>query len=280
MYRLSHQTTQIDPSIAFVAREDADTSTNVVRSVASALAENRLTVAFQPVVSARNTKIPAFHECLVRIRERNGEVTPAARFMPHVEGSDIGRLVDRAVLRKAVEVLKDTQRVRLSINLSANGVGDMDWLAILETACAAAPQCGEFLIIEITESAILNLTPEKFAFLNRLRDLGCSIALDDFGAGHTSIGQLGKFRFDFLKIDGSYIRDILENEDHQFLLRSMVSIARHFEMVSVAEMVEDQEAADLLTDMGIDCLQGYAFGKPSLTPEFLGKPDSKVAWSI
>ena len=280
MYNLSRQTKQDNTNIAFVPKTEHNPSADILRSVASALAENRLAVAFQPVVSARNSKIPAFHECLVRIKERNGELIPAARFMPQVENSDLGRLVDRAVLRKAIEILADTQRVRLSINLSANGIGDMEWLNILQTACQDAPQCGEFLIVEITESAILNLTPEKFAFLNALRDLGCSIALDDFGAGHTSIGQLGKFRFDFLKIDGSYIQDILENEDHQFLIRSMVSIARHFEMVSVAEMVENADVAELLTSMGIDCLQGYAFGKPSLTPDFLNRPGNEVAWSL
>lgn len=280
MYRLSRLTRQADPSIAIVAGKDTEHTTDVLRSVASALAENRLTIAFQPVVSAKNSKIPAFHECLVRIQERNGDITPAARFMPTVENSDIGRLVDRAVLRQALDVLKDTQRVRLSVNLSANGIGDQAWLDILKEACATAPQCGEFLIVEITESSVLSFTPEQFAFLNELRDLGCSIALDDFGAGHTSIGQLSKFRFDFLKIDGSYVQDILENEDNQFLLRSMVSIARHFEMVSVAEMVEDQDTADLLGQMGIDCLQGYAFGKATLTPDFLDQPASPIAWSL
>ena len=280
MYRLSRLTKQANPNIAVVAGKDAGVTSDVLRSVASALAENRLTVAFQPVVSAKNSKIPAFHECLVRIRERNGEITPAARFMPEVEQSDLGRLVDRAVLRKALAILQDTQRVRLSVNLSANGIGDTEWLEILKDACEIAPQCGEFLIVEITESAILNLSPEKFAFLNQIRDLGCSIALDDFGAGHTSIGQLGKFRFDFLKIDGSYVQDILDNQDHQFLLRSMVSIARHFEMVSVAEMVETPEAGELLSEMGIDCLQGYALGKPSLTPDWLNRPKAPAAWSL
>lgn len=280
MYRLSRLTKHADPNIAIVAGKESRPSTAIVRSVSSALAENRLTIAFQPVVSARNSKIPAFHECLVRIRERNGDITPASRFMPEVEQSDIGRLVDRAVLRKAVGILMDARPVRLSINLSANGIGDQVWLKILEDACKDSPQCAEFLIVEITESALLSLTPEKFAFLNTLRDLGCSIALDDFGAGHTSIGHLSKFRFDFLKIDGSYIQGILENQDNQFLLRSMVSIARHFDMVSVAEMVEDEETAELLAKMGIDCLQGYVFGKPTLTPKWLDRPEAPTAWSL
>lgn len=280
MYRLSRFSTQAEPAIPTVFEQETPEASDIIRTVASALAENRLTLAFQPVVSAKNPKIPAFHECLVRIRQRDGSILPAARFMKVAEASDIGRLVDRAVLRQAMDILKDTQRVRLSVNLSANGLGDQEWLNILKEACQDAPQCGEFLIVEITENAIFDLTPEKLAFLGELRDLGCSIALDDFGAGHTSIGHLGKIRFDFLKIDGSYVRDVLTNQDNQFLIRSMVSIARHFDMVSVAEMVDSQEAADLLNDMGIDCLQGFEFGKPTLTPAWLEDRTSPVAWSL
>ncbi len=280
MYRLSRFSTLPEPSIPVIfEEEDCDTQA-IIRSVASALAENRLAVAFQPVVNAKNSKIPAFHECLVRIQERNGSVTPAARFMSAVENSDIGRLVDRAVLRKALDILKNNHCVRLSVNLSANGIGDMEWLNILKTACREAPQCGDFLIVEITESAVLSMTPEMFEFLNELRDLGCSIALDDFGAGHTSIGQLTKLRFDFLKIDGSFIQNIMHNEDNQFLLRSMVSIADHFDMVSVAEMVDSPEAAELLAEIGIDCLQGFHFGKPDLNPEWLDKSDDQIAWTL
>jgi len=280
MFRLNRSPKAPKPEINAHEIEPARDGRETIKSVAAALAENRITIAFQPVVNAKNFKIPAFQECLIRLIERNGSITPAASFMDIVEHSDLGRMVDRAVLRQVVNVLKSTQRVRLSVNLSANGVGDPEWLNILSEACIEHPQCGELLVVEITETAILNLSPEKLSFLNELRKLGCSIAIDDFGAGHTSIGQLGKFRFDFLKIDGSYIQDIENNQDHQFLISSMISIARHFEMVSIAEMVESEEAAQILTDLGVDCLQGYEFGKPELAPKWLTQSDNPSAWRV
>lgn len=280
MYRLSRFSNLPEPSTSALLQEEDSDKKAIVRSVASALAENRIAVAFQPVVNSQNTKLQAFHECLVRIKEPNGTITPAAKFMPAIEDSDLGRMIDRTVLRQVVEVLKNNHCVRLSINLSANGIGDQEWLKILKAACQEAPQCGDFLIVEITESAMLTLDEEKFRFLNELRELGCSLALDDFGAGHTSIGQLTKLRFDFLKIDGSFTKNLANSEDNQFLLRSMVSIAEHFEMVSVAEMVDSPEAVEFLSEIGIDCLQGYLFGKPETEPNWLGDNGSQIAWSL
>ena len=280
MHRLSSFSTRPEPVIPFIGQNQTEDREKTIRNVASALAENRLTVAYQTVVTAKNTSLPAFCECLVRIKERDGSITPASRFMPAAEHSDIGRIVDRAVLRTALETLSTCDRVRLSVNLSANGVGDPVWLSILQEACRDDPRCGEFLIVEITETAMLDPSPEKFAFLDALRDLGCSIALDDFGAGHSSISQLSRFRFDFLKIDGSFAHDIETNEDNQFLYYSMVNIARHFDMVTVAEMVDSKEAAETLSDIGIDCLQGYHFGKPELAPGWLDENTGPAAWSL
>lgn len=239
---------------------------DVRRMVSSAIAENRLRCAFQPIVSAARPKVVSFYECLARIVERNGDIVPAGRFIPGVENSDIGRLVDRAVLREALSVLANNRRVRLSVNLSAKGIGDQGWLDILHQADEATPGICDFLIVEVTETALLSISPEVITFLDSMRKLGCSVALDDFGAGHTSISHLTKFRFDFLKIDGSFIAGLADNKDNQFLVRSMVSIARHFEMVCVAEMVGSDQDADILRQMGVDCLQGYHFGMPEMDP--------------
>ncbi len=236
-----------------------------LRLVSAALAENRLHCAYQPIVTTVRPGVVAFYECLARIVDRNGDVIPAGRFMPAVEGEEIGRLVDRAILREAITVLETQHRVRLSVNLSANGLCDKAWLAILKDANARTPGICDFLIIEITESAFMELSPEVLAFLEDVRRLGCSIAIDDFGAGHTSIAHLSKFRFDFLKIDGSFVTGLSQNTDNQFLIKSMVSIARHFEMVCVAEMVDSDRDIEILRSFGVDCLQGFHLGMPDMT---------------
>ena len=199
---------------------------------------------------------------------QDGETVPAGLFMPEIEGTDLGRLVDRQVLRLALKTLRETPRLRLSVNISACGVGDQEWLQILKDADEETPGITDFLIVEITETSALTLDSDALAFLYEVRRLGCSVALDDFGAGHAKIQQLGKFRFDFLKVDMSLCQGAAEDSRIRQQLRSILQIVRHFDMVSVAEGVETEEDAKALTSLGFDCLQGY----------YCGRPASHVSW--
>jgi len=178
--------------------------------------------------------------------------------------------LDVAALRNAISVIADQRNSRIAVNLSAASIGDYAWLDILRAAYDRDPICGEFLIVEITESAFLELSASNLEFLYEIRRFGASIAIDDFGAGHTSIGHLGKFRFDFLKIDKSFVKDFQTNEGAGYLIQSMINIARHFEMVSIIEGVEDHVIGLRLAEMGADCLQGYAYGRPAFREDWNG----------
>ena len=101
---------------------------------------------------------------------------------------------------------------------------------------------------------------------------GVSFALDDFGAGYTSLKQLKDFTFDILKIDGSYVRGVDTDTDGQILLEAIVNLARRFDMLCVAERVENQGEQDYLTRIGVDCLQGFHFAAPTLHPEWRNEP--------
>lgn len=243
---------------------------HALRIFGQALAQNRLEFAYQPVVSARNAATVAYYESLARIRMDDGEVISAATFVPDLEHHDICRLLDVAALRNAVSVIADQRNSRIAVNLSAASIGDQSWLDILRAACDRDPICGDFLIVEITESAFLDLSSSNLEFLYEIRKLGASIAIDDFGAGHTSIGHLGKFRFDFLKIDKSFLKDFEKNEGARYLIQSMINIARHFEMVSIIEGVEEHVIGLQLAEMGADCLQGYAYGRPAFREDWNG----------
>jgi EAL domain-containing protein (putative c-di-GMP-specific phosphodiesterase class I) len=252
----SLRTTEIDTSVS--------QSQIKIRQVGEAIAHNLLRISLQPVVMASDPTRIAFCECLARIQNKDGEILTADTFIDFIEQHDLSRVVDRAITRKAVRYLNDNPKQRISINLSAKNIGDQIWLQILRDACEENPTIGELLIIEITESTFLNLGPKAIDFLYNIRALGCSIAIDDFGAGHTSIRQLGKFRFDFLKIDKSFMADFAENNTSRYLISSMINIAKHFDMVSIVEGVENAADREALCDMGADCLQGYAFGRPEL----------------
>ena len=128
---------------------------------------------------------------------------------------------------------------------------------------------GERLILEITESSAMQAPEIVVDFMEDLQMRGICFALDDFGAGHTAIRYFKDFFFDVLKIDGQFIRGIANDPDNRALTAALLSIARHFDMKTVAECIENPEDAAVLSEMGVDCLQGYYFAAPTTRPSWL-----------
>ncbi|MGB7240535.1 MAG: EAL domain-containing protein, partial [Sulfitobacter sp.] len=156
--------------------------------------------------------------------------------------------------------------IRLSINMSARSIGYARWKSTLKRWIKRDPTIGERLILEITESSVMTVPELVTDFMDRLQSDGICFAMDDFGAGHTAIRYFKDFYFDVLKIDGQFIKGIAQNPDNQVLTAALVSIAQHFDMLTVAEFVENQDDADTLVRLGVDCLQGYHFGAPTIKP--------------
>lgn len=231
--------------------------------VREALDERRGILAFQPVVQARMPKRAAFYEGLIRIVDHSGRIIPAGDFMDAVETNELGRRIDCLALEMGLATLAAEPSIRLSINMSARSIGYPEWLATLERGLRNAPDVGERLILEITESSAMLMPDLVTVFMQDMQERGICFALDDFGAGYTAFRYLKDFYFDIVKIDGTFIRDIAHMPDNQVLVQALVSIARHFDMFTVAESVETQEDARVLVDMGVDCLQGYYYGAPS-----------------
>jgi len=153
--------------------------------------------------------------------------------------------------------------------MSARSIGYGPWLRILKKRLSNDPTIAERLILEITESSAM-LVPELVTgFMTELQRKGIGFALDDFGAGYTSFRFLKDFYFDILKIDGQFIRGVARDPDNQVLTAALLSIGQQFDMVTVAESVEKPEDAAYLTALGIDCLQGYYFGAPTVHPPWL-----------
>ncbi len=238
---------------------------------------DHLTMAYQPVVRGEGGKIISFHECLARIRTPEGKVLTAASFMPAIERLGLAAMVDRQVLGLACDALANYPLARFSINIFPQTMQDLEWLKILEDRLADDATLAERLIIEVTEtSALLDLKRTR-AFMDRLRRYGASFAIDDFGAGHTSLGYLRDLRFDMLKIDGSFVRNVDRNPDSAFLIDTLVHVARRFDMMSVAESVQTPAEARCLNDLGVEYFQGFQFGSPSLMLEPTPSPMTMVA---
>lgn len=231
--------------------------------VASALVDDRITLFFQPIVRAGSDNLVAFYEGLARIKMPSGQIISAGQFMPFVENTPLGIEVDRRVLQLGLISLDNNPDIRLSINISVSTMSDPVWLEIINGAPLNA--C-ERLIIEITEHAAMSNVDHTTAFMHHVRKKGCSIAMDDFGAGATSFRYFKDFLFDFVKIDGLFIRDLAYDKGNQVLVKALINISKHYDMVTVAEFVETSGEAGMATKLGVDCLQGYLIGEPTPKP--------------
>lgn len=241
-------------------------------AVSAAVEKGSAVLAFQPIVQAQRTKNPAFYEGLIRIIDDSGRLVPLRDFMPHAEVTELGRKIDCLSLSMGLRTLAEDPGLRLSINMSARSILYPDWIGTLRRGIADDPMLGERLILEITESSAMGMPNEVQAFMAEVQGYGISLALDDFGAGYTSFRYLRDFCFDMIKIDGQFIREIAAKPDNQVLTRALQSIAHHFDMFTVAESVETAEEAAFLIDIGIDCLQGYYFGAPTIAPPWKKPP--------
>jgi len=249
-------------SLAALTASRIESRARIRFAVGQALAQRRMLFHFQPVVRSDRPDFPAFYEMLARLKLPDGQILPAGAFLPVVEDSELGRAIDRLALSEALRLLAGNPALRLSVNMSPLSMGDAEWLDILD--CAAATDrsaCGR-LIIEITETAAVQNSAQTMDFMDHVRRIGCAFALDDFGAGATGFRSFRDFRFDMVKIDGSFIQGVSRERDSQVLVECLMAVARHFEMFTVAERVEDPADAEWLRGMGVDCLQGYLFGKP------------------
>lgn len=239
-----------------------------VEMVRGALEAGKARLAFQPVVSTHSSGRVAFYEGLIRMIDPQDRVIPAGDFMDKVEDMELGRLIDCRALSLGLRALKHNPGLRLSINMSARSIGYPKWMSILQKHIRNHPDAVERLILEITESSAMTMPELVVSFMDELQACGVTFALDDFGAGFTAFRHLRDFSFDIMKLDGQFIRGVSHDPDNQVLLGALISVAHHFDMLSVAESVETAADAEWLSRAGIDCLQGYLYGAPQIKPKW------------
>ncbi|MGM0559542.1 MAG: putative bifunctional diguanylate cyclase/phosphodiesterase [Pseudomonadota bacterium] len=236
-------------------------------AVKNALTDGRLCLAYQPVVDAR-THAVRFHECLARLQDAEGNLIPAAKFIPAVEQLGLMRLLDLHVLNLVLSDLERHPSITLALNISGLTAGDHDWLRTLVRRLKSRPQVARRLIVEITETAALLDVDETACFVAQVRELGSRVALDDFGAGFSTFNHLKALTVDLVKIDRSFIRDISRSPENQLFLRNLLSLARAFKLETLAEGAERGEEAAYLAREGLDMIQGYYFGMPEVAPNW------------
>jgi diguanylate cyclase (GGDEF)-like protein len=241
---------------------------SIADEVISALEENRMLLALQPIVDTK-TRMPAFYECLLRMEKPDGTIVSAGEFIPLAEQLGLSRFIDRRALELAVAFAKQHPTIRLSLNVSSLTCSDHEWLVALHRLTGGRRQITERLTIELTETAAIHDIDVSIAFVDTLKELGCKVAIDDFGAGYTSFKNLKTLNVDMVKIDGSFIRNLAAEPDNQVFIKTLVEIAETFNLETVAEWVGDENTAQMLAKAGISHQQGFHFGRPILASQFV-----------
>jgi diguanylate cyclase (GGDEF)-like protein/PAS domain S-box-containing protein len=239
-----------------------------------ALEEDRLRLAYQPIVEAGSGEI-RYHEGLLRMVLPDGRVAAAGEFITVAERVGLIRAIDRGVMELAVAELIAYPEVRLSINLSGLTATDGAWLDALSRELRDRRDVAERLIVEITETAAMHDLTQIAEMVDAVRALGCKVALDDFGAGFTTFRHLRSLTIDIVKIDRSFVSGAWRSEESRVFLQTLLGLAKTFGMEVVAEGVEDAEDEEFLIAEGFDCLQGWHIGRPQLEPAWRLAPQDQ-----
>jgi len=240
----------------------------IADEVVAALNDNRLLFAYQPIIDAKTRK-PVHYECLLRMIRLDGSIATAGQFIPAAEQLGLARLVDRHALEMAVAQLHAHPEITLAVNVSGTTAGDPAWLQSFINYVRANSEVAKRMIVELTETAALGDFEESVRFISSLREMGCRVAIDDFGAGYTSFRNLQMLRVDTVKIDGTYIKELAQSPDNQIFVRTLVGLAKNFNLSTVAEWVGSDAEAELLESFGVDYFQGFFFGEPLLKPVWM-----------
>ena len=235
--------------------------------IRDALANDKFKLVFQPVLDIKENRV-SHYESLIRMMSNDGRLITPNHFIPVAENMGLIHDVDLWVVSHAIDVLHELpaqqSHISMNINLSSYAFQDKALLPTVRKKLGETGVRAERITFEITETAAIANYDQTRKMILQLRELGCQFALDDFGAGFNSFRHVKEFPVDYLKIDGSFIRNLAKDTVDQSLVRSMIDIARTLGKKIVAEFVEDRESLELLYEWGADYAQGYYIGKPQL----------------
>ncbi len=235
----------------------------LVNELQTIISEDRFKMFFQPIVEPRSGQV-LLHETLLRIVDKDNSIRPSSSFIETAERFSMMDKIDRRVIESTLNNIKYLSSkygdVSLSMNLSAVSIGNHDLLKDIKHLIISSGVNPENIVFEITESSAVSQIESARFFIKGLKDIGCQFALDDFGTGFSSFAYLKYLPVDYLKIDGTFIRDIINDKVDQAMVKSIHHIAKSLNIKTIAEYVENEATLNLLTTMGIDYVQGNYIG--------------------
>jgi diguanylate cyclase (GGDEF)-like protein len=232
------------------------------RQIRRAIIDGRMTLHFQPIIKI-STRKTVYYEVLVRMLDKDGSIVMPDKFIQALESTGEIALLDRWVIKRAIAMLSDcSQLTKIAINLSAQTFRDKNLVSIIADALSENNVAGEAITFELTESASLLDIKETNRVISELHKLGCSFAIDDFGSGFSSFAYLKELPADYIKLDGSFIRNLHQDKVDRALVHSIVDVVKALGRQTVAEFVENEEILIFLSQNGVDYAQGYHLGRP------------------
>jgi diguanylate cyclase (GGDEF)-like protein len=247
----------------------------VIGKLRDALGNDSFRLDAQPILPLRgNYGRPRF-ELLIRMLGDHGEIIPPGKFLSAAERYQLMPTVDRWVVSRACDLLGEhgaslgEDSARFAINLSGQSLQDESFLAYVIDRIKTSKLPPGILCFELTETATIGNLAKAQAFMRSLQDLGCQFALDDFGTGVSSLAYLKDLSVDYLKIDGSFVRDAITNSRSESMIKAIAQLAKVMCMETIAEYVETDVLRARMADLGVDYGQGFAMGKAQHFEELL-----------
>jgi len=235
---------------------------------------------FQPI-NMIDTGETTHHEVLIRLRAEDGKLIQPDAFLPSAVRFGLMTEIDFWMIRHAAEAYahyaKTDKQLKLSVNLSANAFENDDLTDYISETFDRYGVPASHVILEITESLAVRRPAHVERQIASLRKFGCQFALDDFGTGYSSLSYLQKLQFDYIKIDGAFVQDLLNNPLDQKMIKLIAEIGREGGMKTIAEYVQNAESLSLLGELGVDMAQGYFVGRPTKQPIVKSTPISLTA---
>lgn len=245
-------------------REHMQSKINWQGIIQESLQFDRLHLHLQPIVCVSDISARPHYEALVRVRDRQQSPVAASHFIGTAEHTGLVAEIDRWVLHNVLRLMRQASLADavISLNLSGRSLNTPGFLEHVEAQALGSGIAPERLVFEVTESVAVAEMTKAENFIATMKRRGYRFALDDFGAGFSSLSYLKHLPVDQIKIDGSFIRYLESNRQDQILVRALIQVARELGLETVAEFVETKAVLDLLIEMGVDFVQGHYVGKP------------------
>ena len=235
------------------------------RQIRELLDEQRADMHYQPILNLQSRSV-THYEALLRANDEDNKPLNTAQLIMAAEQNGMIHRLDEQVIRRVFQHLSQLHQaghqVQLAVNLSGRSFNNPNLVPCVHRCLEEFAVPPASVIFEITETAALADIDASIQVMDALRHKGCRFALDDFGVGFSSLYYLKKLPLDYIKIDGSFVRNLVRDSEHQVLIKALVDVARAFNLLTIAEFVEDADTMELLASLGVNYAQGYHIDKP------------------